>query len=117
MSQDFLDLLISRAWNRPVREAEGYRIIQTSTGYQIVVNVLGIKEKDLELKAEHGVLSVNGKTENEALQFTNSVSYRFAIGNIESQIKEIEYEVADGLLVIQLITKTEPEKPIAIKRK
>ena len=114
-ADDLFDLVLKN-WNRPVKEAKGYSILTVDNGYQIVMNVLGIKEKDLSIKVDKGVLSVQGKTENELIHFTNSVNYQFNIDTIKNDIVEIKYDVADGLMILNLILKQPKEKDIKITR-
>jgi len=114
-----LDLfgLVLKNWTRPVYEATGYKVIPTEGGYQIVLNVLGIKEKDIAIKVDRGVLSVSGKTENELIKFTNSVNYKFNVENIKNDLDEVKYEVQDGLMIVTLILKEPKENKVKITRK
>lgn len=109
--------LITKSWDRPIREAKGYNIIPTEEGYQIILNTLGIKPGDISVKASKDVLTIEGKTANEEIHFTNSVNYKFNIGNLNNDIKEVSYTVADGLTIVDLIVDTEPEKVIKITKK
>lgn len=113
---DFFDLVL-KSWERPVREATGYKFIEVDDGYQIVLNALGIKEEDIEIKVDRETLSVHGKTENEAIHFTNSVNYKFSIARIKNELQEVKYELQDGLLIVHLITNNEPEKLIKVSKK
>lgn len=114
-TDDFFDLILKN-WNRPVKESKGYTITGTEKGYQIVMNVLGIKEQDLTIKVEKGVLSVQGKTENPLINFTNSVNYQFNIDSIKNDLVEVKYDVADGLMILNLVLKQPKEKDIKITR-
>jgi HSP20 family molecular chaperone IbpA len=113
---DLFDLVLKN-WTRPVYEATGYKIIPVDTGYQIVLNVLGIKEKDITIKVDRGVLSVSGKTENELIKFTNSVNYKFNIQSIKNDLEEIKYEAQDGLMILTLALKEPKENKVKITRK
>lgn len=113
---DLFDLVLKN-WTRPVYEATGYKIIPVDTGYQIVLNVLGIKEKDITIKVDRGVLSVSGKTENELIKFTNSVNYKFNIENIKNDLDEVKYEAQDGLMILTLVLKEPKENKVKITRK
>jgi HSP20 family molecular chaperone IbpA len=115
-SYDLFDLVLKN-WTRPVYEATGYKIIPVEDGYQIVLNVLGIKEKDIAIKVDRGVLSVSGKTENELIKFTNSVNYKFNIDNIKNDLEEIKYEVQDGLMIVNLVIAKSKESKVKITRK
>ena len=109
--------LVLKNWTRPVYEATGYKIIPVDTGYQIVLNVLGIKEKDITIKVDRGVLSVSGKTENELIKFTNSVNYKFNIENIKNDLDGVKYEAQDGLMILTLVLKEPKENKVKITRK
>lgn len=113
---DFFDLVL-KSWERPVREATGYKFIEVDDGYQIVLNALGIKEADIEIKVDGDILSVYGKTENEAIHFTNSVNYKFSVARIKNDLQEVKYELQDGLLIVHLLTNKEPERLIKISKK
>jgi len=113
---DLFDLVLKN-WTRPVYEATGYKVIPVDAGYQIVLNVLGIKEKDITIKVDRGVLSVSGKTENELIKFTNSVNYKFNIENIKNDLDEVKYEAQDGLMILTLVLKEPKENKVKITRK
>jgi len=113
---DLFDLVLKN-WNRPVYEATGYKIIPGDNGSQIVLNVLGIKEKDIAIKIDRGILSVSGKTENELIKFTNSVNYKFNIDTIKAELEEVKYEAQDGLMILTLILKEPKENKVKITRK
>jgi HSP20 family molecular chaperone IbpA len=113
---DLFDLVLKN-WTRPVYEATGYKVIPVENGYQIVLNVLGIKEKDIAIKVDRGVLSVSGKTENELIKFTNSVNYKFNIEKFKNDLDEVKYEVQDGLMIVTLILKEPKENKVKITRK
>jgi HSP20 family molecular chaperone IbpA len=115
-SFDLFDLVLKN-WTRPVYEATGYKVIPIENGYQIVLNVLGIKEKDLTIKVDNGVLSVSGKTENELIKFTNSVNYKFNVKDIKEELEEVKYEAQDGLLILTLVVKESKENTVKITRK
>lgn len=116
MTYDLFDLIL-KSWDRPMREASGYKIVPTEAGYQIILNTLGIKPGDIEVKVDKTALTIRGKTENEAIHFTNSVNYQFSIENIQAKLKEVSYEVADGLTIVELLLNKEVEKLIEVKRK
>lgn len=114
---DFLFDEILKSWHRPVRESSGYSIVRTDEGHDIIINVLGIGEKDIEIKTSRKTLSVKGETKNDKINFTNTVNYQFDISRIYSQIEKVEYQMENGLLIISLILQKEKEKDIKIVRK
>lgn len=109
--------LVLKNWTRPVYEATGYKVIPVDNGYQIVLNVLGIKEKDITIKVDKDVLSIEGKSVNDLIKFTNSVNYKFDITLLRGDLEEIKYEIADGLMIVSLISKEAEITQVKITRK
>lgn len=116
MSYDLFDLVLKN-WDRPMREAYGYKVLTTERGYQLVLNTLGIRPEDIDINLNKDVLAISGKTENKTIEFTNSVNYKFNIHNIKNDLLEVNYEVQDGLTVVDLILKKNKADNIKIKRK
>lgn len=117
MSSDFFNLLWAN-WERPMKEVRGYQKVATDYGYMIVANALGISKDDLKIKLTREELTIEGKTTIKDIDFTNSVSYRFAVGRkLYEEIDAIEYELIDGLAYIHIYTKPEIENKIEITYK
>lgn len=116
MSYDLFDLVL-KSWDRPMREVSGYKVIPYDGGWKLVLNTLGIKPDDINVKIDRHVLTIEGKTESESIHFTNSVNYKFNIESIKSELVKVDYEVADGLTIVDLIVNKDPENEIEISRK
>lgn len=116
MSNDLFNLMWKN-WNRPMKEVSGYKIIDREDGYLIVANALGIAKDDLRVELTRESLKIVGSTENEEINFTNSVNYQFNIAAIHSDIDRIEYELKDGLAYVNVITKEAEENKITIQYK
>jgi len=110
---DLFDLVFKR-WERPVLEANGYKILNTDNGCLIVLNVLGISKEDLKLDVKNGFLSIEGKTEAKEIDFINSVNYKFNISQLKNKVESVDYELKNGLAYINLNYKKEKEKEIKI---
>lgn len=114
MTTDLFDLVF-KTWDRPMKEVNGYRKISTDYGYLIVANALGINKDNLEIDLTRETLKIQGKTEIEDIDFTNSVNYQFYVGSkVYEEIDKIEYELKDGLAYISIYTKPAKKKDIKI---
>ena len=113
---DFFDLIVKN-WTRPFKEVSGYKTIETSDGYLIVVNALGIDKKDLEVKLQGNTLNITGTTEIEEINFNNNVSFKFDLSRVIRKLDGIQYEVKNGLAYIYLNIKPEEKPDIQISYK
>lgn len=99
-------------FNRNLKDMYPYEIIKKDDKVTVVHNVLGLGKDDIEITAKrdknNDYLVISGEKKNEVTDRVYNVDSRFAI-NLD-EIKEVEYEVKDGLLYIY-ITYKEPEKP------
>ena len=114
---DFSDLLIHKSWSRPVKEVKAYRVIESESGYKIIFNALGVDKEDIEVKLLQNNLYVRGKTEDDDIEFTNSVNYQLNVSNLTHKIEKIEYQLKNGLLVVHLILEQQKNKNITIQYK
>ena len=113
---DLFDLVFKR-WERPVLEANGYKILNTDNGCLIILNVLGIGRDDLKLEIKNGFLVIDGKTEVKEIDFINSVNYKFNVSQLRNKVDSVDYELKNGLAYISLNYKKEKEKEIKINYK
>lgn len=118
MYSDLFDFdLIFSKWNRPIKEVNGYKILDTEKGKLIVVNALGISKKDLNVEIVKNTLIIEGKTEVKEIDFTNSVRFEFDISKVKDRLESIDYELKNGLVFVNLNIHIEPEKEIKISCK
>lgn len=81
----------------------------------MVLNTLGIAEKDLSLDIADGKLLVKGSTKNPFTEETSSIDYKIRLRDAAS-LESIKYECIDGYTYIHLFyTKT--KKPVISKLK
>ena len=99
-------------------------VSETDDGYQVVAELPGVKEDDVEVTLREGVLTIRAKRQltapegyekgrRERADFDFSRSYRLS-GSVDG--KRIEAKLVNGLLTVAL-PKQEPAKPrqIAVK--
>lgn len=114
---DVFDILFKN-WDRPVKEVSGYRWLDTDNGKVLILNALGISKENLKVELAQQTLSVNGKTELKEFDITNSVNYKFNIQrSFVERLKEIKYEVKDGLVFIEFAIKPDKKNNIKISYK
>ena len=98
-------------FNRLTRDMSPYQIKRFEDHMVVVHNVIGIDENDLniELVPEKNItyLEIKGETKNEILNTTYSVNSRFSIN--KDEIKDITYNIKNGLLYLNINYK-KPEK-------
>jgi HSP20 family molecular chaperone IbpA len=112
----FFDFEFDRPFYRFSREflkdMNPYEIIRKDNSSIIVHNIVGIPKEDIhiDLKKENKVdyLVISGETKNEVTNRTYSISSRFRVDSDE--IKDIDWEVKDGLLYVEVHFK-ESQKP------
>ena len=99
-------------FTRSVKDVAPYQIIRKDNENIIIHNVLGIDEKDLKVEitteGKYNYLVIEGKTKEEYDDSDYSVNSRFSFD--PDKIKDIKYEVKNGLLYIHLYKK-EAKKP------
>lgn len=101
------------SFRRPFLENVGYTHIEKDGDIYLVLNVLGIDEKDLKVSFEPTDrintlnLVIDGKTYNETLDYDFSFKRSFTI---EKPVKKYGVKVENGLLTIKLEFE-QPVKP------
>lgn len=106
-TQDLFDLVF-KTWQRPVKEVDGYKVIETENGKTIVFNALGINKDDVSVETVGKELVVKGETSVDEISFTNKISYRIYLG--DKSLDKITYALKDGLLYITIWEKKEKTK-------
>jgi HSP20 family molecular chaperone IbpA len=108
--------------NRLIRDSHPYQILKEEGKDVIVLNALGVSEKDIQIEVKGSdkedrtnYLYIKGETKNEITGTDYSISNRFSLNR--AKVKEIKYECKDGLLYIDIFYKEEPLKEIPISRK
>lgn len=108
--------------NRLIRDSHPYQILKEEGKDVIVLNALGVSEKDIQIEIKGSdkedrtnYLYIKGETKNEITGTDCSISNRFSLNR--AKVKEIKYECKDGLLYIDIFYKEEPIKEIPISRK
>jgi HSP20 family molecular chaperone IbpA len=105
---DLFDLMF-KEWSRPVKEANGYTVVKSDSGYVLVINALGINKDDLSIKLDGNYLVVRGETKIELINFTNKVGYQFYVGDLNGKLTDVDYSLKDGFLYVDI--KLKQEKP------
>lgn len=101
------------SFRRPFLENIGFTHVEKDGDVYLVLNVLGIDEKDLKVSFEPTDrintlnLVIDGKTYNETLDYEFSFKKSFAI---EKPVKKYGVKVVNGLLTIKLEFE-QPVKP------
>ena len=105
-------------FNRSIKDMNPYQIKDFDNYSVLVHNVIGIKEEDLDISIVHernvSYLEIKGETKNDVLGSTYSVNSRFIID--KDNIKNINYNVEDGLLYITINYKEPCKEDIKITR-
>lgn len=108
--------------NRLIKDSHPYQIIKDDKKDIIVLNALGVAEKDIKIEVKRSDLNdrtnylyIEGETKNEITGTDYSISNRFTLNR--SKVKEIKYECKDGLLYIDVFYKEEAIKEIPISKK
>jgi len=86
---DLFDLMF-KEWSRPVKEANGYTVVKSDSGYVLVINA-------------------RGETKIELINFTNKVGYQFYVGDLNGKLTDVDYSLKDGFLYVDI--KLKQEKP------
>lgn len=106
--------VVLKSFNRPLKEINGYKVIEKDFGLCVIVNALGVDKDDLKVEVVKNILKIYGKTEVKEIDFTNSINLSLDINKIKSQLENIEYEFKSGLVYINLYLKQEEQKEIKI---
>jgi HSP20 family molecular chaperone IbpA len=126
MSRDFFDefenlfKMTFNTFNRPVKDMQPYRFLKKENGYIFVINTLGISKEDLsvQINTEKGdpyrYLHIKGETKLEKFNFENRVELAIRLITNE-EIENVAYEVKDGLTIVYLKTKKNPEDTFKAK--
>jgi HSP20 family molecular chaperone IbpA len=107
-------------FNRPVKDMQPYNFIKKDNGYIFVINTLGISKEDLtvQITTEKGdpyrYLRIKGETKLEKFNFENRVELAIRLITSE-EIESVAYEVKDGLTIVYLKTKKNPEESFKAK--
>lgn len=114
---NFNDLfnVVFKSFDRPLKEVNGYKVIQKDYGYCLIINALGVDKNDLKIEVNRDTLRVSGKTEIKEIEFTNSINLVLDISQIKDKIEKVKYTMKDGLVYISLHLKQEKEKKIDIE--
>jgi len=120
VSDFFSDYLqnVGYGFNRPFYESKGWYAKEKDGKTFVVVNVLGVNEKDVDVSVNSTdnpnkqSLSVTGKTQNELLEKEFSVNVRFLVSH---PMKEVVKTFENGLLILE-IEYDEPVKPNVLIR-
>jgi len=115
MFSDYLFYVLSKEWNRPVKEIDVRNVYKQDYGYLLLINVLGIPEERLLVDAINNNLIINGDVELEEINFKNSVSYELSLKGIE--VKRIDYTVKDGLLYVEIHEDKPKAREIKVNKK
>ena len=103
----------SYSFSRPWYESKGWYSIEKDDKTYILLNVLGVSEKDIDITVDSSeqvnkkVLSVKGKTHNDLIDKDFSVQMKW----ITNPIKEVVKSFENGILTLELEYET-PTKPI-----
>lgn len=106
-------------FSRPFYERVGYTETQKDGKSILLINFLGIDEKDVKVSVENGnrgghVLKIFGETKNEVLGETFRTDLSFSL---VKTAKNVEYSLKNGLLQVE-VEFDEPAKPqVKISRK
>lgn len=99
-------------FTRDIKDMSPYQIIRKDDRAIVIHNVVGLGRDDIKITTDrdayYDYLVISGEKKNEVTDKIYKVDSRFII-NLE-EIKEVEWEVQDGLLYIYVIFQT-PEKP------
>lgn len=104
---------VGYGFSRPFYESKGWYAKEKDGKTFVVVNVLGINEKDIDVFVDSTdnpnkqQLSVSGKTHNELLDKDFSVNVKFLVSH---PMKEVVKSFENGLLILE-IEYDEPVKP------
>lgn len=121
----FLDLLWDKSFasaNRLIKDSHPYQIIKGENKDTIVVNALGVSEKDVKIEIKPSdyddrtnYLYISGKTTNKRTNTDYSFSNRFSLNKLK--VREIKYETIDGLLYVDIYYVEDPFVEIPISRR
>jgi len=99
-------------YHRPFREVDGYRVIEKDGKMFILVNALGVDEKDISVEtiSEYGgreAIVVSGSTKNEIFENESSINIKFLM---RKHMEEVHWNLSNGFLTLEVSFK-EPVKP------
>jgi HSP20 family molecular chaperone IbpA len=108
----FFPVLDSYRFHRPMLERQGWYSLEKDGKLLVLLNVLGIDEKDLTVdvkSAENNkeMICVNGSTKDELFDKDFSVNMNFLVGKPMEQVKT---SVKNGFLTLEISFK-EPVLP------
>lgn len=116
MLSNYLFYVLSKEWNRPLKEVDVRNVYKQDYGYLLLINVVGIPEERLLVDVINDNLTITGDIELEEIGFKNGVSYELSLEGID--IKKIDWTVKDGLLYVEIYEdKPQKQKKIAINKK
>lgn len=107
--------------NDLTKKIKGYEIINKDKKTILVFNACGIEEKDVSIKLEledysyRAYLVVSASTYNEELDKTYNVFEKIAID--VDDYKEVNYEIKNGLLIVELVNNIPNTSKIKINHK
>jgi HSP20 family molecular chaperone IbpA len=102
--------MTSNRFNRPVKDMQPYKFLETENGYIFVTNTLGINKTDISVsvKNEKGdpypYLHIKGTTKMEKIDFENRVELTIRL-ILEEKIENVAYDVKDGLTIVYIKVK------------
>jgi len=99
-------------YHRPFPEIDGYRVIEKDGKMYILVNALGVEEKDISVEtiSEYGgkeSIVVNGSSCNEIFNKESSLNIKFLM---QKHMEEVHWSLSNGFLTLEVSFK-EPVKP------
>ena len=99
-------------FHRPMLERQGYYWIEKEGKAFLLLNVLGVDDKDIDVQnnpASNGkqCLTITGNTHNEVFNKDFSVKMSFIINE---PMKEVKWKTSNGFMTLE-ITFEEPVKP------
>lgn len=99
-------------FTRNLKDMYPYEIIRKDNKATIVHNVVGLSKDDIKIEPERegnaDYLVISGEKKNEITNKIYSINSRFSV-NVD-EIKDVQWEVKDGLLYID-VEFERPEKP------
>lgn len=102
----------SYSFSRPWYERQGWYAIEKDEKTYILLNVLGVSEKDIDVTVDVSeqsgkhILSVKGKTHNDLIDKDFSVQMKW----ITNPIKEVVKSFENGIMTLEIEYET-PIKP------
>jgi len=101
------------SFHRPFYESQGWAATSTDDGVLIVLNALGVKKDDIEIKSTEEYVSVYGKTHDEDINRDFEVSIYY--NDFRYPVDGVKWDTENGLLKIW-VKLIEP-KQVKVTRK